>query len=238
MGIIMIPIKSVFVKTSQVLSVLLFTFNYAQAGGALDPLDKNEIEKAKKIQLSYVRENQPDLISDTPSLSANRSPFVSKIEVLLVERHTVKKGEERHAQRLADVYSYDYEDNVLNQMIVNLDTESVVSVTRNSKVQLPLTENEVQKATEILMADQEQYKLILKEFKQITGEEYTNPAQIEIKAFAFWGKTLPGISNADALKCGSHRCAQMLLYTPERVAFEASPVIDLTTKKIVQNIDF
>lgn len=239
MVIIMTQTINLMVKLSLVLCAMLFSSSYAQAG-ALDPLEEHEIEKAKQIQLSYVQNNNPELILDASS-SASRgtqTPFIPEIEILLVERHAVKKGKERSAQRLADVYSYDYRVNVLNQVVVNLDRNSVVSVIRNSQIQLPLTDNEIQKATDILLADQVNYQLILKEFKQITGEEYTNPSQIEIKAFAFWGNSLPGVATTEALKCGNHRCAQLLLYTPDRVAFEVSPVVDLSLKKVVQNITF
>lgn len=239
MVIIMTPTKKPMVKLSLVLCAMLFISSFAKAG-ALDPLEEHEIEKAKQIQLSYVQNNNPELISDASS-SASRgtqAQFIPEIEILLVERHAVKKGKERSAQRLADVYSYDYRVNVLNQVVVNLDRNSVVSVNRNSQIQLPLTDNEIQKATDILLADQVNYQLILKEFKKITGEEFTNPSQIEIKAFAFWGNSLPGVATAEALKCGNHRCAQLLLYTPDRVAFEVSPVVDLSLKKVVQNITF
>ena len=235
MGIIMTPTKRLTVKLSQVLCTILFTFGHAQAG-SLDPLDNNEIEKAKQIQLKYVRENHPSFLAATnPETDTS---LAETIEILLIERHAVKKGEERSAQRLVDVYSYDYMVNALNQVLINLDTNLVVSLKQDTQVQLPLTANEIQKAVDILLANQEQYQLILKEFEQITGERYTSVDQIEIKAFAFWGNSLPGVSNSEALKCGSHRCAQLLIYTPDRVAFEVSPVVNLSTKKVVQNINF
>ncbi len=231
----MIPTRRLMVNLSQILCTLLFTLSYVHAG-ALDPLNTNEIEKAKQIQLSYVRANHPDLLSETaPETDTSLS---ESIEILLIERHTVKKGEERRAQRLADVYSYDYRVNAFNQVLINLDTGLVVSAEQDTEVQLPLTENEIQKAVDILLANQEQYQLILREFEQITGERYTSVEQIEIKAFAFWGNSLPGVSNGESLKCGKHRCAQLLIYTPDRVAFEASPVVDLSIKKVVQNINF
>jgi hypothetical protein len=219
----------------QIICVPLFLSNFAHAG-ALDPLSSEEIEKAKQIQLSYVRDHHPSFLATTnPETDTS---LAENIEILLIERHAVKKGEERSAPRLVDLYSYDYKVNTLNQVLINLNTNSVVSLKQDTEVQLPLTQNEIDKAVAILLANQEQYKLILNEFKQITGEEYTSTDQIEIKAFAFWGNTLLGVSNGESLKCGKHRCAQILIYTPDLVAFEVSPIVDLSIKKVVQNINF
>jgi len=231
----MTPTKRFTVKLSLVLCTIVFAFGHAHAG-SLDPLDNNEIEKAKQIQLSYIKANHPDLLAETNS--DTDTSLAESIEILLIERHSFKKGEETGTQRLADLFSYNYNNNTLNQLLINLDTGSVVLAKQDVKVQLPLTKNETQKAIDILLADQEQYQLILKEFEKITGERYTNVNQIEIKAFSFLGDSLLGVSNEGALKCGKHRCAQLLLFTPDRVAFEASPVVDLSIKKIVQNIDF
>ncbi len=214
-------------RCSYIIVMFFITFGFAKAG-ALDPLEANEIEKVKQIQLIYIRENLPQVLTDTSI----------EIEVLLVERHPVKKGQENNVARLADIYTYDYGSNVLHQAIVNLETNTVLSLTQDTEIQLPLTENEIQKAVDILKADEELFKFILQEYKRITGQEYTNADQIEIKAFAFWGDSLPGVSNTESLKCGVYRCAQLLIYTPEQVAFEVSPVVNLSTKKVTQNINF
>lgn len=220
--------KHVFVtRCSFIIMLLVFTFGLAKAG-VLDPLEADEIEKVKEIQLAYIRENLPQVLTDS----------AIEIEVLLIERHPVKKGEENNAARLADIYTYEYGANVLHQAVVSLETNSVLSLTQNTEVQLPLTENEIQKAVDILKADEEQFKFILQEYKRITGQEYSNADQIEIKAFAFWGGSLPGLSNTESLKCGVYRCAQLLIYTPEQVAFEVSPVVNISTKKVTQNINF
>ncbi len=220
--------KIVFItRCSYIIMLLFLTFGFTKAG-ALDPLEANEIEKVKQIQIEYIRENLPQVLTNS----------AVEIEVLLVERHPVKKGAENNSVRLADIYTYDYGTNVLHQAIVSLETNSVLSLTQNTEVQLPLTETEIQKAIDILKADEEQFKSILQEYKRITGQEYTNTDQIEIKAFAFWGNSLPGVSNSESLKCGVYRCAQLLIYTPDQVAFEASPVVNLSTKKVTQNINF
>lgn len=245
------------------LTMIVISSSLVNAGG-LDPLELEEIEKVKQIQLSYLQENAPQAasgltIDNVPQVASastidnalqaasdstidNASQAVPDsaidLEVLLVERHPVEKGAENNAVRLADIYTYEYGRNILHQAIVNLETNAVVSLVQNTKIQLPLTENEINKAIKILSEDGEQFKLILQEYKRITGEEYSDPSQIEIKAFAFWGDSLPGVSNTESLKCGVNRCAQLLIFTPEHVAFEVSPVVNLSEKKVTQNINF
>lgn len=214
-------------KTFIPLGLLLFTFNHVHAG-ALDPLEPAEVEKARQIQQAYIKQNLPDVLTNQ----------AIEIEVLLVERHPVAKGMELTAPRLADIYTYDYGQNILHKAVVSLESNKLLSLDQDKEIQLPLTENEIQKAVKILMGSEDEFKLILKEYQQITGKPYTSQDQIEIKAFAFWGDSLPGVSNSASLKCGLHRCAQILIYTPELVAFEVSPVVNLSTKKITQNINF
>lgn len=220
-------IRYIFSHLGSYAYLLFFAFNNVYAV-ALDPLELSEVEKVKEIQLVYIRGNLPEILINQEI----------EIEVLLVERHPVAKGQENTAPRLADIYTYDYGNNILHKAIVSLETNKLLSIVQNKEIQLPLTENEVQKAINILMGSEEEFQLILREYESITGEPYTNADQIEIKAFAFWGDSLPGVSNVESLKCGLHRCAQLLIYTPDMVAFEVSPVVNLSTKKIIQNISF
>ncbi|MCK5831507.1 MAG: hypothetical protein KAH20_14525 [Methylococcales bacterium] len=224
-------IKVIGKKVTVILGIYasLLVFSYANVNaGVLDPLELHEIEKVKQIQLSYIKKNLPEVLTNSSI----------EIEVLLIEKHSVAKGEENTAPRWADIYTYDYGSNILHKAIVSLETNKLLSLVQNTKVQLPLTQNETQKAIKILMGDEEQFQLILSEYQLITGKPYTNSDQINIKAFAFWGNSLPGVSNTESLKCGVHRCAQILIHTPEMVAFEVSPIVDLSTKKITQNIKF
>ncbi len=213
-----------------VIFLALITISNPQAG-SLDPLTNQEIEKASELMLAGTQ-------SDSQAAQSEQSESTSQIETLLIERHAVAKGAENQAARLVDVFTYNYDTNILNQTIINLSTNSVVSTTHNKEVQLPLTENEITRATEVVFGDQDEVDLINQAYQRVTGETLTQPDQLEIKAFTFLGNSLPGVSNEESMNCGNHRCAQLLLYTPEKVAFEISPVIDLSTKKVIQNINF
>ncbi|MCK5829040.1 MAG: hypothetical protein KAH20_01930 [Methylococcales bacterium] len=233
-------VKHIFKLLFFITCFLRFTFGSVVHAGALDPLELNEIDKAKQIQISYIRTNIPQMVvAETITGDAPDAGRISDdLEVLLVERHPIKKGEGNNTTRLADVYTYEYGSNTLHAAVINLDTNVVVSIKQNVGVQFPLTENEINKAINILTEDENVFPLVLQEYKKITGRDYTGLDQIEIKAFSFYGDSLPGVSNPESLKCGVHRCAQVVIFTPETVAFQVSPVIDLSTKKVIQNINF
>ncbi len=208
---------------------LVITCVGVSKAGPLDSLDIGEIGRAKQV-LQNLR-NVPQARAFSPSPAPQS-------EILLIERRPVEKGTERSAPRLVDVYSYNYETNKLNQTVIDINTNAVQSVTESQGVQLPLIEKEIRQAIDLVFNDPQQLQLLNQEYQRLTGQTLTSVDQVKVKAFTFLGDSLPGVVNEDAKNCGIHRCAQLLLYTSDSVAFEISPVIDLSTKKIIQNINF
>ncbi|MDQ5768471.1 hypothetical protein [Thiothrix subterranea] len=189
----------------------------------LDPLSPTEIARATQ------RANP--VAQTTRSSSTTPAP-----ELLLVERHPNAKGQ---TTRLADVYTYDYSTNETLIDVVDLDTNQVISRRRERNLQLPLTANELQRASALIFADDEQRSLLDAEFKRITGQTLSNPAQqLQVKAFVFHASSLPEQLNAASQQCGLQRCAQVLLYTADSVVFEVSPIVNLSAGVITQNIGF
>ena len=189
----------------------------------LDPLSPTEIARATQ------RANP--VAQTTRSSSTTPAP-----ELLLVERHPNAKGQ---TARLADVYTYDYSTNETLIDVIDLDTNQVISRKREKNLQLPLTANELQRASALIFADDEQRSLLDAEFKRITGQTLSNPAQqLQVKAFVFHASSLPEQLNAASQQCGLHRCAQVLLYTADSVVFEVSPIVNLSAGVITQNIGF
>jgi len=189
----------------------------------LDPLSPTEIARATQ------RANP--VAQTTRSSSTTPAP-----ELLLVERHPNAKGQ---TARLADVYTYDYSTNETLIDVIDLDTNQVISRRREQNLQLPLTANELQRASALIFADDEQRSLLDAEFKRITGQTLSNPAQqLQVKAFVFHASSLPEQLNAASQQCGLQRCAQVLLYTADSVVFEVSPIVNLSAGVITQNIGF
>lgn len=195
----------------------------------LDPLSAAEIARATQ------RANAAPPVSTIRSTTTNNAN-IPVPELLLVERHPNAKGQ---TARLADVYTYDYSTNETLIDVIDLDTNQVISSKREKNLQLPLTANELQRASALIFADDEQRSLLDAEFKRITGQTLNNPMQqLQVKAFVFHASSLPEQLNAASQQCGLQRCAQVLLYTADSVVFEVSPIVNLSAGVITQNIGF
>lgn len=195
--------------------------------GSLDPLSAAEMERAIQQASSVLP------VATTRQLVNNAS--IPAPERLLVERHLNAKGE---TARLADVYTYDYATNETIISVIDLDTNKILSNKREKNLQLPLTDNELKRASDLIFADDEQRSLLDAEFKRITGKTLTDPQQLQVKAFVFHASSLPEQLNDASKQCGLHRCAQVLLYTADSVVFEVSPIVNLSAGVITQNIGF
>ncbi len=201
--------------------MLVTTTLYA---GRFDPLDALESRNVKARAQQHNNRNR--------SLPANPSPN-SGYEPLLVERHRVDKNASNRNQRLADVYWYDYARDMLIINLVNVNTQKVLSVEESQGTQLPLTDVELQRSLALLVSDQVAKQRISDEYQLITGQpltDYTN--QIEMKAFVFHADTAPAQLQPDSLQCGINRCAQIMLFTPGKIAFEVMPIINLSKNKV------
>lgn len=196
----------------------------------LDPLSPTELAKAVSLAA-------PEQTVQLATRSAAQAPaFAHELELLLVERRPVDK--EQPGKRLADVYSYDYRNDETIHSIVDLTTQERLHTERVQKLQLPLTENELARASKLIFNDAEQLNQIQTEYKRITGQTLLKPEQLQVKAFVFTTDTLPEGLNAASQHCGIQRCAQVLLYTHDSVVFEISPIVNLSAGLVTQNISF
>ena len=214
------------------LSLLITLFSTTLQANDTDPLSPDELEKALTLSTSASTTNLRSLRSTSASNAASNTAK----ELLLVERRPMDK--EQVPQRLADVYHYDYSNNETIHSIVDLDTQQVISTEHQQYLQLPLTENELQRSSDIIFADAEESVLIKNEYQRITGRYLSSPQQLNIKAFAFSADTLPEQLNPASQQCGLHRCAQVLLYTHDSIVFEISPIVNLSAGIVTQNIGY
>jgi Cu2+-containing amine oxidase len=211
--------------------ILLALTSPATHAGALDPLDPKELARAASQAT----------LSAAPTPSTRRQATANTIstppanELLLIERHINNKG---NTARLADVYTYDYATNQTIITVVDLDTNTTLAKHYQQNLQLPLTDNELKRAADLIFNDDEQRPLLNAEFKRITGKTLSDPKQLHIKAFVFHASSLPEQLNAASQECGVQRCAQVLLYTVDSVVFEVSPIVNLSANVITQSIGF
>jgi len=157
-------------------------------------------------------------------------------ELLLVERNEEKGAPV--GQRRADVFIYDYANNELIQSLVDLNTSEIIHSERKQGVQLPLTNNELKRAKEIVFEDEDERAILEEEYRRITSHEMTDTADLNIKAFTFLADSLPNRINEASKLCGVHRCAQLMLYTQDNIVFEISPIVNLSEGVVTQRIGF
>ena len=161
-------------------------------------------------------------------------------EFLWTERHQEEKPiyEAGDWTRRADSYLYDYSSDTLIVALINAETGEIDSVERVQNVQPPLNANEVRRALEIAWADPE-IQQGLKEQHQLSADApLENVDQLQSKAFIFRADAMPDDVNEKSALCGLHRCAQLLLYTQDQIAFEFLPIIDLSKGIVAQSVVF
>ncbi|MEM7132368.1 MAG: hypothetical protein AAF702_39055 [Chloroflexota bacterium] len=188
-----------------------------------DPLTTSEHETISRLL--------PNLLPQEDRITSGT------IETLLIERHQEEKGSGVSTRR-GDVYLYDYSTDTLIHAVINVTTREIDTVSRVQGVQLPLTEAEVTRAVDIIVNSGSFYEELAQRYQEITGNEFVGMEQLQIKAFAFLADSMPDRVNSAAVGCGVNRCAQLLLYTQEHVAFEMMPIINLSTQQLVQTMAF
>jgi len=213
------------------LAIMLMGFSAFAQGPSHnnDPLTLDEVSKASSL-LAAPQLAARGVNADVSSIVTNSQ------EVLLIERNEEKGAPS--SQRRADVYIYDYASNELIESLVDLNTSEVIRSERKQGVQLPLNENELKRAKQIVFEDEDERAILEDEFRRITSKDLTDTAELNIKAFTFHADSLPNRVNEASKQCGIHRCAQLMLYTHENIVFEISPIVNLSEGVVTQRIGF
>lgn len=194
-----------------------------------DPLTANELDAALDAAFAA------GAAAGAESVSA--AAFLRQ-EVLLVERHQEPKATRQSGQtrRRSDAYIYDYTTNELKHVIVDLETQEVEVIEKYQGIQLPLTENEITNAYFLAFSQEEVRQQLNEQYRQITGGELTDAAQLEIKAFIFTVDAMPDEVNQFSEECGIHRCAQLQFYTTDNTILDIQPIVDLSRGIVIQDI--
>lgn len=163
----------------------------------------------------------------------------TRTETLLIERHEESKERYKNpnAPRRGDAYIYDYASDTLIRAIVNLDTGVTDEIIRSQGVQLPLTQNEIERAITLAYANTTFRQTVERQYREITGSELHSLDQLEVRAFVFHADSMIGNVLPEAETCGLNRCAQLLLYTTtDDIAFEIVPVVNLSTLLVLPEV--
>ena len=155
-------------------------------------------------------------------------------EVLLVERNAIDKNSKEPGARQGVVYVYDYTSDELIHSVVDVATGAMVEQARVQGVQLPLTAAEEARAIALAWGDAPTQQALATQFEQLTGQPLTALEQLHVKAAVFLADSMPGRINAAAQACGIQRCAQLLLFSVDNVAFEMLPIVSLSQGRVLQ----
>ncbi|HPY40594.1 MAG TPA: hypothetical protein PLM98_08755 [Thiolinea sp.] len=196
--------------------------------GAQDPLSLTEQANAEALVEVAI-----------PELATNlqRKPGQAKThELLLIERD--RSQDKKSEARRANAFVYDYQTDETIIYRIDAASNKILSTVRKKNVQLPLTEQEIARALNLIFSDKETFALMTNEYQRITNKVLSSRKDLEAKAFVFTADSLPEQLNPASQQCGLHRCAQVLLYTHDSIVFEVSPIVNLSANIITQVIGF
>lgn len=136
---------------------------------------------------------------------------------------------ERSAHRTAVVTLYDYTDNKLAQVQVNLTSARAVT-TELAGVQLPPSAAETRVATQIAIASTTELNFMA-QYRTMTGTPLLTPEQVHTVA-GVW--RAPHDAGSPSAVCGVNRCVQLLLGLPSGQYLNTQDfVVDLTTRSVL-----
>ncbi len=165
---------------------------------------------------------------------AARTRSADKLETILVERHQEEKAVYARGtwDRRADVYMYDYSTNEMQYAIVNLTTGNIDHFEKVQGVQLPLTQNELARATAILMADEGEVGQALRDLYRDTFGRELSAADLYVAPFIYKAASR-GITDGIKASCGIDRCAELLIETTNDMLIPFNPLVNLSTGQII-----
>ena len=161
------------------------------------------------------------------------------LEVLLVERQEPHKraSRARQEERRADVFVYDYRLDQLITLEVGPGGRATVK-SSSAFEQLPLSEAEQDRVQDIAFADPQIASLVQDSYFAATGRRLRSRDQLNLRAWIFYAESMPLDLNADAMLCGLHRCALLLMYTKQDLAIDVLPLVDLSEDRVLQLLSF
>jgi hypothetical protein len=157
-----------------------------------------------------------------------------RVEVLSVERQRLAKNEHADTyQRRAEVVLYDYDADRRSVATVNLDTGAVESVFVASGGQPPLTNAEVTRAFELVLADPRAAAQLRADFARVASRPLRDPGELTVIGFSYRADSMPDRNTPETAQCGRHRCAQLLVRADDDVALEL-PIVDLSRERVLE----
>ncbi|MGV6857754.1 MAG: hypothetical protein ACWA5X_02160 [bacterium] len=206
----------------------------------MDPLSPEEMQRTKQAMSSFMHRSSSNhrlrqlAVTGDAAGSTSTLGVSERVETLLVETLDPAKGAPANTPKKAVAYVYDYETDQLTRLEVDPQTGASRVLAVEQGVQLPLTDSEVATALDLAFSDSETREQLDAQFEQITGEALHSTSQLYVKAFTFHADTAPGNLLPASESCGQQRCAQLMLYTHDKTAFEFMPIVNLSEQLVTE----
>jgi len=192
--------------------------------------DSRALTADERSNVSFRARADLGLSASGPATRSSRQGHLpeTRYEELLVERRPQAKD---RTLRLADVYVYDYQDNVLLHRIINPANGQVLFRDRLSGQQLPLTSAESDRAVQALLHDNRVRGQLNREMRRVTGRPLNNFNGIDYKAVVF---IADDTERGRPTRCGDIRCAEILMYTvDDQIALDIRPIVQLSNGTVL-----
>ncbi len=208
--------------------------------GVHDPLTPNEMQAVRGAgwAQSDSRMTNP---SKRPSVIQKMAAAVTgdpaDEPLFLMMERSDNKQIANAGRRLANAFYYDYANDELIQVTIDLINNVVVDRYVHIDTQLPLTQGEIDRAFELVLAEPRMRADLGHVYRNVTGRDFSDVDQLNYKAFIFRAETMQSGLQAGGANCGIERCAHLLVYAQDNTSLEFSPLVNLSTGEVVQNLE-
>jgi len=228
----MLPVRLICLNLIWLLGLL--ALGQVQSAAFQLPLTKTEIRSAITIALNTLPQNALAIAPSRqlPTENPTRTkPLRLGIETLFVENQIQKnQGDTSKRHRTANVYLYDYINELSVYITVDLLTQKTIRSQILNTHHLPLSSNERQFARDLLQQDAQFQARLATAVTSAGDSTMFESGKLRSKVSIFQPDSSQ--TNKRAL-CNRHRCAQVTYTTTDLISLPLEPIVVLATGQIL-----
>lgn len=197
----------------------------------------SESEVSKAIELAEIttsadlqlRSSGPGADRTTLQQTTTHALGTQIIFVELVEQKQVDSG-----RRLAEVFTYDYDSQLAQRRIVDIQQSALVSVQDIKSAHLPLSNNEIDYANLLLWNNSDLRQQVIQELGDLQLTPLDDSLALTDARVSVW---VPGsLEQGASSDCYLQRCALFSLYSINRDSLTIEPVVNLVTGEVFADL--
>ena len=227
--------KKTTVRALTIALVGLFALQVSAASAWQDALSNTEISQA--LDLADLTINI-DLHLPLDASEANHvalqqtSAHLLGTQLLLVELKEQKK--KNSDQRLAEIFTYNYNMQLAQRHIVDIQQRALVSVQDINSAHLPLSNTEIDYANWLLWNNSSLRQRVTEEVNDLQLPTSSDSIALTDARVSVW---VPGSPERGAASgCDLQRCALFSLYTENQESLTTEPVVNLVTGAVFTDL--